>query len=32
MDYFLATGRHTDKTYVCMANADGAEILELSES
>ncbi len=32
MDHFCATGRHTEKTYVCMANADRAEILELSES
>ena len=32
MDHFCATGRHTDRTYVCLANAERAEILELWES
>ena len=32
MDHFCATWRHTDRTYVCLANAERAEILELWES
>lgn len=32
MDHFCATGRHTDRTYVCLVNAERAEILELWES
>lgn len=32
MEHFCAVGRYTDKIYVCIANAGGAEILELTES
>lgn len=32
MDHFCSVGRYTDRTYICMANRDRADILELSES
>lgn len=32
MEHFRATGRYTEKTYVCIAGSHKAEILELTES